>query len=232
MGGLRKKGIVGGKLRWNAVLNGASMRGTYYGNTAGTLGTFRFTYTVGALRSASEEKLTSLPSPPPFSLPSAPAFLYNVFNNIVPRARPDNKQDVYTSVASGALAGALFKSTGTYTLLVSSSSSTAQVLTSSPPPSLFFDSRTPTVSDGFCNHGSRSSGLERCARQLLEVRVGHLVLRERGLRSRSSFSVAVDEEEGEAKGGAVFGIESTHSSTILRRGGEGEEGREGNDRGP
>lgn len=76
MGGLRKKGIVGGKLRWNAVLNGASMRGTYYGNTAGTL-----------------------------------AFLYNVFNNIVPRARPDNKQDVYTSVASGALAGALFKST-------------------------------------------------------------------------------------------------------------------------
>lgn len=36
--GLRKKGIVGGKLRWNAVLNGASMRGTYYGNTAGTLG--------------------------------------------------------------------------------------------------------------------------------------------------------------------------------------------------
>ena len=38
MDGLRKKGIVGGKLRWNAVLNGASMRGTYYGNTAGTLG--------------------------------------------------------------------------------------------------------------------------------------------------------------------------------------------------
>lgn len=41
-----------------------------------------------------------------------PAFLYNVFNNIVPRARPDNKQDIYTSIASGAIAGAMFKSTG------------------------------------------------------------------------------------------------------------------------
>ncbi|CDZ96961.1 Mitochondrial import inner membrane translocase, subunit TIM23 [Phaffia rhodozyma] len=74
--GLRKPGKMGGKLRWNAMLNAGSMRGTYYANTAGTL-----------------------------------AIFYNILNNTVYKFSPPNTSDQVTSIISGALSGALYKST-------------------------------------------------------------------------------------------------------------------------
>jgi hypothetical protein len=177
MDGLRKKGIVGGKLRWNAVLNGASMRGTYYGNTAGTLGTSssvvgRSPESGDALRPLPGRAFFgSAPRPRVADLTCSPcpaAFLYNVFNNIVPRARPDNKQDIYTSVASGALAGALFKSTGSSAALRQPLSFVGLRLT--PRFTLAHDrSWHPPVFDRVGDHGRRRGRLELRARCVLEV---------------------------------------------------------------
>lgn len=68
---------VGMRLRWNAILNSVTRRGTFTGNNAGVL-----------------------------------ALIYNCFNWSIDTYR--EKHDIYGSMASGAVTGAIWRSTGAH----------------------------------------------------------------------------------------------------------------------
>lgn len=103
-GARRPLAVSNARLRINAVLNSVTRRGTFIGNSAGVLGTC-----YGLNNAFYAQTLMPCVFSCPY-LPGSSALVYNGINSTIDEVR--GQHDAYGSMASGALTGALYKSTG------------------------------------------------------------------------------------------------------------------------
>jgi import inner membrane translocase subunit TIM23 len=102
-GARRPLAVSNSRLRINSILNAVTRRGTFIGNSAGVLGPLCSVFSPTCLD---------------MTLPSL-ALVYNAINSSIDHWR--GRHDLLGSMAAGGLTGAIYKSTGTFSLLPTSS---------------------------------------------------------------------------------------------------------------